>query len=306
VVTYLIGLTGSIATGKSLVLAHLRERGAYTIDADKLAHECMAPGSPAHGEIARRFGRGVLAPGEEIDRAALGRLVFSDAQALADLEAIVHPHVVEEVSRRLAESGARVAVVEAIKLLEANLASRCHAVWVTTSAPERQIERLTRERGLSRDEAVLRLRAQPPSAAKVARADVLLENDGSLALLEALVDAEWEDITAGRAPGMGTWPSEPELIGGVWRVAEAGTWAAAAPAPGGFWRLSVSLPSRAPRLWRPLLPAMEAAALRVVPPRLRLLVPALTGYRQFLTGKGYAECEDGAGEPGHAAFSRDL
>jgi dephospho-CoA kinase len=207
VATYLIGLTGNIASGKSLVLRRLEELGAYCLDADRLAHECLLPGHAAAQAVGRRFGAGVIAPDGQVDRAKLGDVVFSDSGALADLEAIIHPWVIAEIERRLAEARPAVAAIEAIKLIESSLGARCQSVWVVTCASERQVERLRRDRGLSRAQALLRVEAQTPAGIKVQRADVLLENDGSTAELLAKVDEEWGEIQAGTAPGMAGGPA---------------------------------------------------------------------------------------------------
>jgi len=305
-VRYVIGLTGNIATGKSLVLQRLRQHGAFCLDADKLVHECMRKGQPAYEEIWRRFGDETARPDGEIDRATLARIVFADPEALRELEAILHPRVVAQVEVRLAASDAPVAVVEAIKLLEASLASRCQAVWVTTSSTELQLERLMLSRGLSREAALLRLRAQPSLELKVIRADVLLENDGSRGQLEEQIDLEWRDVEAQLAPGQGSVLAEAALVDGIWQTSEESVTALAEPFGAGSWRLSISRPSRAPRLWRPLLATLERKARGEGRTRLTLRAPARTGYRQFLLGMGYAESEDGGREPGEAAFSRDL
>ena len=303
---YRIGLTGNIATGKSLVLRRLGELGACTLDADQLAHARTCQGEPAWDEIRRRFGEAVLQPGGDLDRAALGRVVFADASGLRDLEAILHPRVAEEVERRLANCSAQAAVVEAIKLLEASLASRCQAIWVTTCSPDRQVERLVVERGLSQEQALLRMHAQPPAALKVQRADVLLENDGSSDELLHLVDVEWHEIQAGAAPSQSPGPDAPVRTAGTWHVREGRHEAVARSLSPSEWRLVVTWPSRMPRLCRLLLPAIEEEALRAGLVRLTLRIQARTGYRQFLIAMGYEEKHDGGREPGESSFSRGL
>lgn len=303
---YLIGLTGNIATGKTLVLERLRQHGAFCLDADKLAHECMRKGTSAWEDIRRRFGERVLQPGGEVDRAILGEIVFADPLALRDLEAIIHPWVVQAVEERLAASTATVAIVEAIKLLEASLGSHCQAIWVTTCAPELQAQRLMHSRFLSEEAAWQRIWAQPPAAAKVQCADVLLENDGSRQELLALVDQEWAEIEGGAAPGRDTQPGEPCWCEGTWRVSESWHQAAAVTLAPGLLRLTVSRPSRLARLGRRLLPTLEEEARCQGWDNLTLLVPARTGYRQFLMGSGYQEDKYGGREPGETAFRRSL
>jgi dephospho-CoA kinase len=191
---FVIGLTGNIATGKSTVMAMLARLGAFIIDADKLAHHLMRAGTPVHQRIVARFGAAVLAPSGEIDRARLGAIVFADAQALRDLEAIVHPAVVEETLALLRAATEPVAVVEAIKLLEAGMERTCQAVWVVAAPRAQQVERLMRTRHLAQTEAELRIAAQPPTSAKVARADVVIDNGGALADTWAQVVRAWNAI----------------------------------------------------------------------------------------------------------------
>jgi dephospho-CoA kinase len=196
----LIGLTGNISTGKSTVAGMLAELGAEVIDADKVAHEVMRAGTPAHARIIETFGPEVLDCDGEIDRARLGARVFSDPAALARLEAIVHPATVEEIHRRIAATSADVTVVEAIKLIEVGMVTDCDSVWVTTCRPEQQIYRMMGGRGLSRAEAEQRVRAQPPQEEKIARADVIIDTSGTLSRTRSQVQVAWERLTrrAGR------------------------------------------------------------------------------------------------------------
>jgi dephospho-CoA kinase len=198
---YLIGLTGNIACGKSSVLAMLRERGAHTLDADQVVHQLQQPGTPVYQAIVETFGPAVaMEPGGPLDRARLGARVFGDPQALRQLEQIVHPAVHEAIHAWLqglpaSPDGPRtVAVVDAIKLIEAGWPAVCDALWVVTCRPEQQLERLVQTRGMSVAEARARIEAQPPQAEKAARADVLIDNAGSLAQTEAQVQAAWERI----------------------------------------------------------------------------------------------------------------
>ena len=190
-----IGLTGNIASGKSAVTRMLAELGADVVDADLVAHEALAAGAEEAARIAERFGAEVMRPDGAVDRAALGRVVFADPQALADLEAIVHPGVRRRVYDRLDHSTADVAVLEAIKLLEGPLVDHVHTVWVVAAPREVRIERLVRDRGLTREDAAQRVDAQNPEEEKIERADVVIHNDGSLDELRAQVLAAWHDVT---------------------------------------------------------------------------------------------------------------
>jgi len=195
---YVIGLTGNIATGKSTVSRMLADLGAQVVDADAVAHAVMRRGRPAWQDVVLAFGEEVLGPDGEIDRGKLGAIVFRDPAALQRLEGIVHPAVVEEVRALSRRSAAPVLVREAIKLIESGAADDCDAVWVVTSPRETQVERLMRTRGLSRAEAELRIDAQPPQEEKVARADVVIDNGGSLEETRQQVERAWRETVAPR------------------------------------------------------------------------------------------------------------
>lgn len=198
--SYVIGLTGNIASGKSLVSHLLAERGADVIDADYMAHETLLAGTEETAAIAERFGLGVIGPEGAVDRAALGRIVFADPVALADLEAIVHPGARRRILQRVADSNAAVAVIEAIKLLEGPLVDHVNAVWVVTATRATRTRRLVEERGMPPEEAAGRVDAQNPEEEKVRRADVVIANDGSLDDLRRQVDAAWQALQATLQP----------------------------------------------------------------------------------------------------------
>jgi dephospho-CoA kinase len=192
---FLVGLTGNIATGKSVVARMLAGMGACVIDADQVAHEVMQPGGPAYGPVVDAFGSEILAADGTIDRAGLGAIVFRDPAALRRLEAAVHPATIAEVERRIAEAEEAVVVVEAIKLIEAGMHYRYDALWVVTAPRTLQIERLVATRGLKGKDAALRVDAQPPQAEKAALADVVIVNDGTMDDLREKVEAAWAQIT---------------------------------------------------------------------------------------------------------------
>ncbi len=201
--TYLIGLTGNIATGKSLVARMMGSLGAHVIDADELVHELQRKDTPVWARVVGEFGEGILRADGEIDRAKLGALVFSDSEALHRLESIVHPAVGIEIERQLAnlERPDQVVVIEAIKLIEAGLHKRCHALWVVTSRPEVQLERLMHTRRLSKADAQVRIAAQPPQSEKAALADVVIENDTTVSDLRAQVERHWKRVQVATHPG---------------------------------------------------------------------------------------------------------
>ncbi len=191
---YVIGLTGNIATGKSTVAGMLARLGACVLDADKLAHEVMEPGTNTYARVVARFGIGIVKPDGSIDRQVLGAIVFKDKAALRDLEDIIHPVVIEETLRRLAVCDKPVAVVEAIKLLEANMHRYCDAVWVVTSTREQQVSRLVATRHLTLEQAELRIDAQPAPGEKAAHADLIIDNSDGLESTRAQVLRAWNAI----------------------------------------------------------------------------------------------------------------
>jgi len=194
-----IGLTGGIACGKSTVASILRELGARVVDADEVARELLAPGSPVLARVAERFGGEVLREDGSLDRQRLAGIVFRDRQALADLNAITHPSIIAAIRRRIQEAreeGVRVLVIEAPLLLEAGMESMVDEVWVVTCTREQQIERLCRRTGLSPREAEARMGAQMPLEEKVRRADRVIPNRGSLAQLRAQVERHWQDLAS--------------------------------------------------------------------------------------------------------------
>lgn len=192
-----VGLTGGIASGKSAVADRLARHGAVIIDADVLAREVVQPGTPGLAAIVQRFGRGVLAPDGTLNRPAMGALVFSDPRARAALNAIVHPAVRRRAAdiEQLAPPDA--IVVHVIPLLVETGQARSFDVLVVTDAdPDTQLARLASRNGLSRPEAEARLNAQASREERSAVADELIDNTGSLASLDAQVDALWTRLQA--------------------------------------------------------------------------------------------------------------
>ncbi|MCL2493273.1 MAG: dephospho-CoA kinase [Clostridiales bacterium] len=187
-----IGLTGGIGAGKSLVADYLRAKGFPVIDADELAHEATAPGQPALAEIRRNFGDEVFSPNGALDRAALARLVFSDAERRTALEKLLHAEIFRRMEKAIAAVDLQTpAVFLSIPLLFETGAERiCDEVWLVTAD-----EGLRLSRAMARDDAPeeqvrARMAAQLPETEKRARADILLENDGSPEALRARIDAQ--------------------------------------------------------------------------------------------------------------------
>jgi dephospho-CoA kinase len=173
------------------MLEHL---GAYTIDADALSHRAIAKGAPGYQLVISEFGHWVLDKDGEIDRARLGHVVFSDPEALKRLEEIIHPLVRQAINILVGRSSQYVIVLEAIKLLEGGLSKLCDSVWVTDAPQEVQVERLVRKRGLSRQDALQRVRAQTAQSGKVSAANVIIHNTGSYESLWKQVTAAWKKI----------------------------------------------------------------------------------------------------------------
>ena len=192
---YVIGLTGNIATGKSVVRRMLEHLGAYTIDADALANRVIAKGAPGYQPVLDKFGTWLLENDGQINRSKLGRLVFADAQALAQLEDIIHPYVGQAVDLLAKRASQSVIVIEAIKLLESELRNRCDGIWVTDAPQEVQIERLIRKREMSREDALQRVHSQSAQKEKLAAAKVIINNTGSYDDLWKQVTEAWKKIS---------------------------------------------------------------------------------------------------------------
>lgn len=195
---YLIGLTGGIASGKTVVANRLAEHGAIHIDADKLARQVVEPSRPALAEIAEEFGSGVIAPDGSLDRAALGSLVFGNPERLAKLNAITHPAVRELTSRLIAEAAEAdpdaIVVYDVPLLVEASV-DKLHPfdlIVVVHADIDTRIERLVTLRGLDRDEAVHRLNSQATDTDRLAIADVVIDSNGSPEHTLAQADALYE------------------------------------------------------------------------------------------------------------------
>jgi dephospho-CoA kinase len=189
---YVIGLTGNIGTGKSVVRRMLEHLGAYGIDADTLGHRAIARGAPGYQPVLATFGRYVLGADGEINRARLGRVVFNDPEAMVLLEKIVHPLVEQAIDLMVQRASQPVITIEAIKLLEAGLNRFCDSLWVATAPPEAQLARLVQLRKMKEVEARQRIAAQPPQEKKVAQANVVIQNAASFEDTWKQVVAAWQ------------------------------------------------------------------------------------------------------------------
>lgn len=199
-----VGLTGGIGSGKSTVSAMLAARGATVIDADRLAREVVAPGTPGHREVVARFGPDVVAADGSLDRQALADVVFGDPAALADLNAIVHPEVRARIEEGLAELRSAspdngVVVLEIPLLIESGRSYGAAAVIVVDCEEDVALRRLVEQRGMDEEDARRRMAAQVPRAKRVAGADLVIDNSGPRAALDRQVDRVWADLVGGHS-----------------------------------------------------------------------------------------------------------
>lgn len=197
---YVIGLTGNVGTGKSVVRRMLEHRGAYGIDADSLGHDVIAPGEPGYQAVIDTFGPHILAADGQINRKRLAQKVFSRPDALSQLEQIVHPLVIERVDRLVRQSSQSVVVIEAIKLLETSLHTGCDSIWVTDAPPEVQFARLVEKRKWSEREARQRIESQAPQEEKIGAANVVIHNGASLGGTWRQVGVAWQQLPGWARP----------------------------------------------------------------------------------------------------------
>jgi dephospho-CoA kinase len=191
-------LTGGIATGKSFCLSRFAAAGAAVIDADQLAHQAVDRGSDGLKEVVRRFGGDVLLPDGALNRKALGRIVFSDASARADLEAIVHPRVYRQIDQWFADlpAGTRVGLADIPLLFETGHEHDFERVVVCACDPAEQLRRLTSRDRLDVGEARARIAAQWPISEKIRRADYVIMTDWTFAETESQVRKVFEILSA--------------------------------------------------------------------------------------------------------------
>lgn len=192
-----IGVTGNIGSGKSTVCQILAKLGASIIDADKLAHETYKPRSQTWQELINAFGKDIVKANGEIDRQKLGQIVFSDPNALAQLNQIVHPEAHRLTQERIEtyrHQRAKAIVVEATLLIEAGWTNLVDKVWLVIAPDDMVTQRLTQHKEISEAQILARLRSQMPAEEKMKYADAIIYNDGSLNQLEAKVTELWHKL----------------------------------------------------------------------------------------------------------------
>ena len=200
---FVIGLTGGIATGKTLVSEALRDLGATIINADLVGHEAYLPHTETWQAVVDAFGTGILDDEEQIVRPRLGAIVFSDPSKLEQLNSIVHPRIYAMISDRidsLKSDGVTTVVVEAALLIEARWTPLVDEIWVLTSPIEQIYSRLT-GRGMSSDQARARVESQMPQEERVTHADVVIANDGGEAELKSAIKEHWDQRVASKVQG---------------------------------------------------------------------------------------------------------
>ena len=187
---FVIGLTGNIGTGKSVVRRMLEHLGAYGIDADLIGHEVIEPGSAGYNQVVNKFGIEILTEQGEINRKKLAEIVFTCPRKLESLENIIHPMVLKKIDELILDSFSSVIVIEAIKLIEANIAQYCDSIWVTWVSEEQQINRLIQSRGMTYIDAQLRVSVQSPQVDKLRKADLIIRTGDSF-------EHTWDQVADG-------------------------------------------------------------------------------------------------------------
>jgi len=196
---YVIGLTGGIASGKSTVSLLLEEKGAVIIDADKIAKQIIQPGKPAWIKVVNHFGKQILNDMNEIDRKKLANIVFSEKKQLELLNSFTHPEIVNEIKYRLDYYHSlheELVVIDAALLIEVGLHKIVDEVWLVVVDEKTQLERLmAREKNLSAEQAMKRIRSQMPQNEKIMYADRIIDNNGTIEDTKVQVDKIWREIS---------------------------------------------------------------------------------------------------------------
>ena len=195
--TRIIGLTGGIGSGKSTVSQYLVELGAVILDADKIGHGLYQPNTAVWRELVKTFGSGILAADNTIDRKKLGAIVFGDPHELKRLNAIIHPQITGILKKRIADyrrKGAKLIVLDAPVLFEANAKSLVEEVWVVVADEANVIKRAVARTGLSEEQIRARIRSQISNEERIKNAQVVIHNDGTKEDLQKKVKELWERL----------------------------------------------------------------------------------------------------------------
>ena len=192
-----IGLTGGIGSGKSTASELLSQLGAKVLDADKVGHQCYQPDTEAWQDVVAAFGEEIVAPDRSIDRKKLGAIVFGDPDSLARLNGIMHPRMKEmmaDMIEQYRQDGVEVVVLDAAILLEANWTHLVDAIWITVASESTVIKRVKERTGLPEEQIRSRIRSQMTIEERTERADLVINNDGSLDELKVKVEELWEGL----------------------------------------------------------------------------------------------------------------
>jgi dephospho-CoA kinase len=192
-----IGLTGGIGSGKSTVSLFLKELGAAVYDLDKIGHDVIQKNGGAYRDVINTFGEKIVGTDGEIDRAALGKVVFNNPEALKRLNSIVHPcidHQIEDIIKSIHRSRSKIVVFEAAAMLEAGRAWQADEVWVVTAPEDAVMKRIKDRPGYDEDVARSRIHSQMSNGERLKKADVVIENDGTAEDLKKKVKTEWEKL----------------------------------------------------------------------------------------------------------------
>lgn len=199
-----IGLTGGIGSGKSLVARMLAEKGAALVNADEVGHRSYRKGTPVYERVVASFGRDILDENGEIDRGKLGQLVFADPRQRQRLNAIVWPEMARMMAQELEalrSRGTAVAVLEAAVLIEAGWQPLADEVWAVLASPRVTRQRLMETKGMSPEQADARIRSQLSNEERRRRADVVIENNGTIEELRQRVEELWQDLQRRKRAG---------------------------------------------------------------------------------------------------------
>ena len=177
--TVTIGITGNIATGKSVIRRMLSNSGVFGIDADAIANRMLYPGGYAYQSVLEAFGSEIITDHKHISNKKLGQIVFNDPARLIQLESLVHPPVIKSIEQRVKAAKPPIVAIEAIKLLESGLGDRCDHIWVSHVSYEQQKQRLQTIRGLTEKDADSRIKAQTPQIGKLSQADVIINTEAT-------------------------------------------------------------------------------------------------------------------------------